>query len=92
MVKLRMLSELETIIDIVLTKQPLAQLEGLVTAYEFLIRASLKDLTKERSEAQDSIVCQDVSTKVFYFSNSTKNRDVSKKSKDVQEFSLKPCV
>lgn len=58
MVKLRMQSELEAIIDIVLTKQPLVQLEGLVTAYEYLIRASLKDLKKERSEAQDSIACK----------------------------------
>lgn len=57
MVNCQMLNELKPIVKIVSTNASLVHLAGLVTAWEYIIRMPLKNISHERSHAQDVELC-----------------------------------
>lgn len=57
MVNLHMTKELRTIIDTISAKHSLVHLDGLVVAWEYLIRMPFKNISKVRSDEQDANIC-----------------------------------
>lgn len=58
MVNLHMTKELRTIIDTVSAKHSLVHLDGLVAAWEYLIRMPFKTIHKLRTDEQDANLCR----------------------------------
>lgn len=58
MVNLHMTKELRTIIDTISAKHSLVHLDGLVVAWEYLIRMPFKNINKVRSDEQDANMCR----------------------------------
>lgn len=58
MVNLHMTKELRTIIDTISAKHSLVHLDGLVVAWEYLIRMPFKNINKVRSDEQDACMCR----------------------------------
>lgn len=58
MVNLHMTKELRTIIDTISAKHSLVHLDGLVVAWEYLIRMPFKNINKVRSDEQDASMCR----------------------------------
>lgn len=58
MVNLHMTKELRTIIDTISAKHSLVHLDGLVVAWEYLIRMPFKNISKIRTDVQDANMCK----------------------------------
>lgn len=58
MVNLHMTKELLAIIDSIATKPSLVHLDGLVIAWEYLIRMPFKNINRMRSYEQDELMCK----------------------------------
>lgn len=58
MVNLHMADDLSAIIETISFKESLMLLDGMVVAYDYLIRLPFKCITKTRSEEQDEAMCK----------------------------------
>lgn len=58
MVKLYMTKELSEIIDTISIKRALMNMDGLVVAYDYLIRLPFKSITRTQSIQQDEKICE----------------------------------
>lgn len=59
------------------------------------VESRIDDIRKFINNVQQcgfQLFSQDISTKIFYFLNFKKVKDVPKSHKNVPEFSLRPCI